>query len=119
MSRISQIPSRTLVFNPLKRLVAIVQSNTAAAKIFDAKVQAIHYACNGKCMSCRGYYFRTLDDSVEVTWEDLGTLRLEEYDELCGVNRKLYNTSAMSRKGMKYKKKPKHDNCKSSQQVGE
>lgn len=71
-------------------------------------------------MSSRGYYFRNLDPSIEITWEDLGILKLEEYDELCGVNRKLYLTSAMSRKGMKYKKKEKqYVERKSSEQVGE
>lgn len=120
MGRISHIPSRTLVFNPYKKLVAIVQSTTAAAKIFNTQAQGIHEACTGECMSCKGFYFRTLDKTVEITWEDLGTLRLEEYDELCGVKRKIYETSAMSRKGMKYKKKIKENgNRKSNQQIGE
>lgn len=50
-------------------------------------------------------YFRYLQDDIEVTFEDLGTLRLEEYDQLCGVKRQLYKTKNMSRKGTKYKTK--------------
>lgn len=118
MSRVSTSPSRTLVFNPLKRLVAIVQSNTAAAKLFDAKVQGIHYACTGKCMSCKGLYFRSLDNSIEVTLDDLGVLKLDEYDELCGIERKTYENKTMSRKGMKYNKTIK-DESTSSKQIRE
>lgn len=104
MSQISKIPNRVLVFNPLKRLVAIYQSCTATALAFGAKVQSIHYACNGECISCHGYYFRKLDDDIEVTLDDLGTLTVEEYDKLCGVERKLYANKRMTRKGMRYKK---------------
>jgi hypothetical protein len=37
--------------------------------------------------------------------EDLGNLKLEEYDKLCGVERKVYPDSKMERKGMKYNNK--------------
>lgn len=107
MNKISTIPSRTLVFNSRKKLIAILQSNTAASNVFNAKVQAIHCACVGRCISCKGYYFRNLDSSVEISLEDLGSLRLEEYDELCGINRKVYKNTMMTRKGMKYNKKNK------------
>lgn len=53
-------------------------------------------------------YFRYLQDDIEVTFDDLGTLRLEEYDQLCGVERQLYRTKEMSRKGIKYKRKSKN-----------
>jgi len=47
-------------------------------------------------------------DDIEVTFDDLGVLKLEEYDQLCGVERKIYKTKNMSRTGMKYKKKIKN-----------
>lgn len=104
---ISSNPCRILVFNPLKRLVAIYQSTSAAAKAFETRATSIHYVCTGVCMSCKGYYFRHLQDNIEVSLDDLGTLKLEEYDELCGVERKTYRTKNMNRKGMKYKKAAK------------
>lgn len=61
-------------------------------------------------MSSQGFYFRHLPDDIEVTLEDLGKLKIDEYDKLCGVKRKLYPNRSMSRKGMKYKRsvyKPK------------
>lgn len=109
MGRINTTPSRTLVFNPRRKLIAIIQSNTAAANIFKANTQSIHYACNGRCMSCKGFYFRVLDSSIEVTLDDLGVLTLEEYDELCGVDRKIFKNTSMTRKGMKYRKRVKSE----------
>ena len=97
-------PKRILVFNPLKRLIAIFQSSLAAAKAFDIRPTSIHYVCTGECISSHNLYFRHLQDDVEVTFEDLGTLRLEEYDKLCGVERKYYSTKRMDRTGMKYNK---------------
>ncbi len=97
-------PTRILVFNPLKRLVAIFQSSFSAARAFGIRPQSIHYASTGVCISCNNLYFRHLKDDIEVTIEDLGTLRLEEYDKLCGVERKYYKTQRMDRTGMKYNK---------------
>ena len=110
MGRISTEPTRILVFNPMKRLIAIFQSINATAKAFSTRSQSIHYACNGTCVSCQGLYFRHLKDDIEVTLDDLGTLKLSEYDKLCGVERKVYRNRKMSRAGMKYKKKPKKSN---------
>ena len=104
MSKPNPKPCRILVFTPLKRLIAIFHSVNSAAKAFGANVQSIHYACTGTCIAAKGYYFRHLQDNIEVTLDDLGTLRLEEYDALCGVERKIYRTKKMNRIGMKYKK---------------
>lgn len=113
MSRISSDPNRILVFNPLKRLVGIFHSSLAAAKAFNTRPQSIHYACTGRCISCQSMYFRHLQDDIEVTFDDLGVLRLEEYDELCGVERKVYRTKRMDRTGMKYKKQSKNTSYES------
>ncbi len=83
--------------------MAIFHSTLATAKAFNTHSQSIHYACTGRCISCQGMYFRHLQDDIEVTFDDLGALRLEEYDQLCGVERKIYETKNMSRTGMKYK----------------
>lgn len=100
-----------LVFNPLKRLVAFFGSETAAAKAFNVSSVSIHLAVSGETISCNNLYFRKLSENIEVTFEDFGKLKLEEYDSMCGVKRKYYATKEMTRKGMKYntKNKKKHE----------
>lgn len=98
---------RVLVFNSCKRLIGIFHSSLATAKALETHTQSVHYACTGKCIALGKLYLRHLSDDVEVTFEDLGQLRLEEYDSLCGVERKVYPTNKMERKGMKYKKQIK------------
>lgn len=96
---------RILVFNPLKRFVGIFQSSTAAASAFNTSTVSIHDACTGRNISSCNLYFRHLyEDKIEIDMlEDLGTLRLEEYDKLVGIKRKYYPTKEMSRSGMEYK----------------
>lgn len=101
MSEISSKPCRILVFTSLKRLIAIFHSINAAAKAMNVTPQSIHYVCTGAGISAKGYYFRTLQDNIEVTPDDFGTLRLEEYDALCGVERKMYRTKQMNRTNIK------------------
>jgi hypothetical protein len=98
---------RVLVFNPLKRLIAIFQSVNAAASAFGVAAVTVHNACVGQKISCHGLYFRHFyEDKLEIDLqEDLGTLRLEDYDKLMGLERKYFPTKAMSRIGMKNKNK--------------
>lgn len=92
-----------LVFNPLKRFVGYFHSLTAAAAAFQVSRPSIHAACAGACISCCGQYFRYLAEDIEIENSDYGTLKLEDYDSMCGVTRKYYSTTSMSRKGTKYK----------------
>lgn len=80
----SNVPIRILVFNKMRRLVAIFQSVTAAAPAFNVSPQAISYVCSGEGIRCKDFYFRRLMPDILVTMEDFGTLKLEEYDQLCG-----------------------------------
>jgi hypothetical protein len=93
---------RVLVFNPNKKLIAIFISGFAAARAFNLHTQSINFACTGKMISANNNYFRYEDENVLIDESDLGTLKLQEYDKLCGVQRKYYNNYSMSRKGMKY-----------------
>lgn len=92
-----------LVFNPLKRFIGYFHSLTAAATAFKTSNSSIYQACVGPCISSCGLYFRFLDKSIELEESDYGTLKLEDYDQMCGVTRTYYPNSSMSRKGMKYK----------------
>ena len=91
----SKSTRRVLVFNPVKKLVAVYQSVTSAARTFQTTPTNVHFACVGKSISCCNLYFRHLSDDVEITLDDLGTLKLEDYDKLCGVTRKYYPTKSM------------------------
>ncbi len=106
-SPIKKEGSPILVFNPLKRLVGFFHSMTAVASVFNTSNSSIHQACVGNTISTCGIYVRILAPDIEIEAADYGTLRLEEYDEMCGVKRAYYPTAAMSRKGMKYKTKDK------------
>lgn len=98
------IARRVLVFNSLKRFVAVFGSQVQAAKAFGVKSPSLKAACDGKSISCKGYYFRWWDDMIEIDInKEFGTLNLMDYDELCGeTSRKYYATKAMNRVGMKY-----------------
>ena len=105
MNNLNANPKKVLAFNSCKRLIGIFQSSLAAAKALGTHTQSVHYACTGKCIALGKLYLRHLADNIEVTFDDLGQLRLQEYDALCGVDRKVYPTNKMQRKGMKYNKK--------------
>ena len=68
-------------------------------------------------MSCGKYYFRYFNDNVEIDLSDVGTLKLEEYDKLCGVKRRVYTNIAMNRKNWKYNKNKENDNRSKKQSV--
>lgn len=103
----SKFARRVLCFNPNKKLININQSAFAIAKAYNWNLSSIRAACTGKLIAYQNLYFRYLEDDIEVGFEDLGVLSLEEYDQLCGVNRKTFVTGRMDRKGMEYNKKPK------------
>ena len=106
MSKLDKTDAKqVLVFNSCKRLVGIFHSALAAAKTLNVHTQSVHYACTGRCIAVNKVYLRHLSNEVEVTFDDFGSLKLEEYDELCGVERKVYPTNKMERKGMKYNKR--------------
>jgi hypothetical protein len=94
---------RVLVFNSRKKLIATYHSSLCAAKMLRVTPNSIRSACTGKTIAVKGHYFRYLPDDIEVTFEDLGVLTVNEYDDLCGVDRKVFPNARMSRVGMKYK----------------
>ncbi len=90
-----------LVFNPLKRLVGIFASMSGAAKALNTSTTNIKFACDGTCISGCNLYFRQLDPRIEITLDDLANLKLQEYDEMCGVTRRYYLTKNMGPGGKK------------------
>lgn len=90
-------PKKVLVFNGNRTLIAIVRSVRAAAEFSKGNMQAIANACSGKFISSNGFYFRHFDPNVLVEMDDIDTLKLHEYDDLCGVEREYHTVSQMSR----------------------
>lgn len=107
MSKLVIPPKQILVFNARRILIAIAASITEASRYGDVASGNLTRACKGDIISLGKYYYRYIDDSIEIGLGDLGTLTLEEYDELCGVKRPFYTTTAMSRLKMKNRAKRK------------
>lgn len=78
-----------------------------ATKYSGLKPGNISKACTGVLISNGMYYFRYINNDVEIEFTDVGLLKLDEYDQLCGIKRQVYATSKMNRKNWKYNKTPK------------
>lgn len=89
---------KVLVFSPSKTLIAIMRSVRSTAKLINGNPQSISFAATGKIISSNGLYYRPMNENVEITTEDVGTLNLIDYDVLCGETRKYYKTRNMSRR---------------------
>lgn len=97
---------RILAFSPLKKLIVLFASQLQAAKVLGVRTPTIKAACDGKAISTCHLYLRWWDPEIEIDFnKELGVLTLKEYDELCGVERRVYNTRRMDRTGMKYNMK--------------
>lgn len=97
-------PKAVLIFNRRKTLALMAASVNEAAKISGLKPGNISKACVGTLISNGMYYFRYIGSDVEIELSDIGSLKLEEYDKLCGIERQTYPTMAMNRKKWKYNK---------------
>lgn len=95
-----------LVFGKDRNLYGIFGSLTAAAKVTNIRRETVFYACSGSLITAGGFYFRYLNDNVEIKHSDLGTLKLEKYDCLCNEpNRKIYSTRKLEKKYITTSKK--------------
>lgn len=104
MKRIWHEKRPVLVFNKKKTLVSITSSVNEVAKMLSLHPGNVSKVCNGQLISLSCYYFRYIDQDVELEFSDIGSLQLEDYDKLCGVERVVYATSKMNRKNWTYKK---------------
>lgn len=87
-----------LVFNRSFNLVAIGRSVHSVAEMTGSNLQSVSFACTGRYISTNGYYFRHLDPNIEVDLTDLCGLKLQEYDRLCGVERRYHSTRELARR---------------------
>lgn len=104
---------RILVFNPLKKFIAVFSSQLQAARILGVRTPTIKAACDGNAISTCNLYLRWWDPKIEIdVAEELGTLTLKEYDQLCGVQRRTYKNGRMNRENWKYNMKATPDKLK-------
>lgn len=100
-------PKKVLIFNTAKVLIAITRSLHAASELTFCNLQAISFCCNGKYIMSGGYYFRHINPNILIELEDLDTLKLEEYDKMCGEKREYYTSRQLARirkNSLKYRK---------------
>ena len=89
-------PKVVLVFNDTRKLIAIVRSLHTTSEIMFGCLQSISFCCTGKYIQSCGYYFRHLDPRVLIEIEDLDSLTVDEYDRICGKERKYYTQRVMN-----------------------
>lgn len=90
-------PKQVLVFNGAYVLIAIVRSLHSASELSGTNLQAISFSCTGKYVATGGYYFRHCG-AADVPSSDVGKLKLQDFDRLCGVTRRYYSIRTMAHK---------------------
>lgn len=86
---------QVLVFNYSGTLIAIFASVGLAGTLTGILPQAISNACIGSSLSSNGMYFRHLDPIVTVESDDIGSLKLKDYDHILGQTRKYRKSKNM------------------------
>lgn len=89
-------PQPTLIFNGARVLIAASSLNSAA-ELTHTLPASIHSCCIGKNIRSGVYYYRQLHPDILIDLSDLDNLKLEEYDSLCGDQRKYISTKDMAR----------------------
>ena len=103
-------PKQVLVFNHTRMLVAIVRSMQGAADLMHISVKAVSKACQGIYVETAGLYFRRLHPDTLVETSDLDTLCLEEYDALCGEQRRYMPRDKMKTLRNEFEARHSHKN---------
>ena len=85
-------PNKVLVFNGARVLVAVIRSLCSTAELTHNRATAVHNCCTGKTARSGLYYYRQRHPDVLIDMDDLDSLTLEEYDNLCGIECKYIST---------------------------
>ena len=100
-------PNNVLIFNGARVLIAIVRSLNSAAELAHTLPASIYNCCIGENVRSGVYYYRQLHPDIMIDLSDLDNLKLEEYDSLCGDQRKYISTKDMARIRQRVKAKRK------------
>jgi hypothetical protein len=103
-------PKNVLVFNGARVLIAVVRSLRSAAEFSGGNLQAISFSCTGKYISTGGFYFRHVHPDIEIEITDLDNLKLEEYDIMCGEERRYHTMRKMAKNRTMVKQKRQTNN---------
>lgn len=91
-------PKPVLIFNGAYILVGITRSIRSASEISGGNAQAISFACTGKYISANNFYFRHVHPDIEIEMADLDTLKLQDYDKMCNIERRYHSVREMARR---------------------
>lgn len=107
---------KVLIFDEKRVFVGVLKSLHITSQFSRINSQAISLCCTGQRVSINGYYFRHSDPSIKVDVDDdLDILTLEEYDKLCGAERKYHPVHDMKDRRIKAgRTNPKKKNKKPS-----
>ena len=100
-----------LIFEPNFNLIAIVSNSYQAAKLTGSYQPAVHMAIKGGLKTTNSLYFRSVPPNMEVYISDLYSLKLQEFDQMCGLERSL-NRAKKYNKETTIKKNDKRKNLK-------
>lgn len=90
-------PKIVLVFNRSQILIGILRSVHTTAEFSHGNLQSISFCCQGRFVSAGGYYFRYVHENILIEISDLDTLKLPDYDRMCGVKREYHTKKAMAK----------------------
>lgn len=93
-----------LIFEPNFNLIAIVFNPYQAAKLTGSYPPAVHMAIGGKLKTTNNLYFRSIPSNIEIDIPDLYSLKLQEFDKMCGVERSYVDPELLSKRTKKYNK---------------
>ncbi len=95
-------PKMVFIFNEHRILTFVAKSLYSASEAFRISAQTISLCCTGKRISSNGFYFRHSHPNIRIDiYEDVDKLTLEEYDQLCGVNKRYHSTREMKKRKTK------------------
>ena len=82
-----QEPKGVLVFDPKFDLIAITKNINTAAKLTGSYAVSVWLNVKGDLISTNNLYFRVIPDDIEVDLSDFNSLKLQDFDKLCGLER--------------------------------
>lgn len=89
---------QVLIFNGALTLIAIARSVRSASELSGFTLQSISHACRKRSGTIGNHYYRHIHSDVEIEMEDLGSLNLKSYDQMCNCVGKYYSVREIARK---------------------
>lgn len=104
MARPSRPEQKVLVFDPKFDLIAIAKNISTAAKLTGSYTVSVWLNVKGDLISTNNLYFRVVPDDIEVDLSDLNSLKLQDFDKLCGLERTYVAPDLLLKRTKKFNK---------------